>query len=291
MPPKALILGALALAALLPVASMRAEPRVDPLQDLLRRAGAWVQRFAEDSTSVVAEERYEQEYRVKDDGGARIERRSLVSEVVLVAAPEDQAKRGYPWVQFRDAIEVDGRELPEHRGRLERLFKDASAASYARARALIEESARYNIGPLVREINVPSFALFFLYPGNQGRVRFERVGVETAGDARTDIVTFRERQRPTLIRSATHEDRPAHGTVWIDDATGRVLKTDLQVDPDRHWATQVEVTYALDARLDAWVPMSMHERHQRSRDEYVDCTARYSNYRRFVTSGRMIVPK
>jgi hypothetical protein len=279
--------------ALVPIcgAPRLADAGAPPLEDVLRRAGQWVQRFAGDSVFVVAEERYEQEYRVRERSSWRVEYRDLVSEIVLVATPEDEARRGFPWVQFRDVVEVDGNPLPDHRGRLERLFKDVSGSSYSRARALIEESARFNLGPLVREINVPSFALFVLHPRNQPRFRFASKGEEPIGGTRATIVTYRERERPTMIRSPRREDRPARGSAWIDGATGRVMKTVLEVDADRHWVTETEVTYGRDARLDLWVPLVMHERHQAGADESIDCTARYSNYRRFDTSARMVVPK
>ncbi len=258
------------------------------LRDILQRAGQWVRQFADDSVFVVADERYEQEYRVRTGRSWKIERRELLSEIVWVRTPADEARRGFPWVQFRDVVEVDRQPLPEHRGRLERLFKDVSPSSYAEARALIEQSARYNIGPFVREINVPSFALFFLYPPNQSRVRFRLTGDEVIADFRAVAVAYRERSRPTMIRSVEREDRPASGTVWIDAPSGRVLKTDLRVATDRRWVTDTEVTYGEDARLHIWVPLEMRERHHRGTAEYIDATARYGNFRRFETSARMV---
>jgi len=290
----ALLAAVFVLIGALPGPAMPREPQSVPLRDLLRRAGTWVERFAEDSAFIVAEERYEQEYRFRNGSSWQAEHRDLLSEIVLVRTPEDEARRGYPWVQFRDVIEVDGQALPDHRGRLERLFKEVSGSSYSRARALIEESACFNIGPFVREMNVPSFVLFFLHPRNQSRFRFElkgsggTSGLQTGGST---VVTYRERERPTMIRSVRREDRPARGSVWIDGATGRVLKTDLEVDSDRHWVTETEVTYGRDARLDLWVPMVMRERHHRDSDEYIECTATYSGFRRFETNARMVVPR
>jgi hypothetical protein len=267
------------------------------LKEVLRRAGTWVERFAEDSVFVVADERYDQEYGVRNGASWQVERRSLLSEIVWVQTPEDDARRGYPWIQLRDVIEVDGKALPDHRGRLERLFKDVSASSYSRGRALVEESARFNIGPLVREINIPSFALFFLVPRNQPRFRFRlgRVGQEGVQGRQEEPehlveVTYEERERPTMIRSVRHEDRPATGTMVIDVGTGRVVKTDLRVKTERHWTTDTEVSYGHDARLDIWVPTVMREHHRSNEDEYILATATYSNFRRFETSAR-IVPR
>jgi len=266
---------------------------------VLRVAGEWVQRFADDAVYVVAEERYEQEYRTKDGAAWKVERRRLLSEIVLVRTPEEETRAGYPWVQFRDVIEVDGTPLPDHRGRLEGLFKQASGSAYAQASVLIQESARFNIGPGIRTVNVPCFALFFLYPTNQRRFRFE-IGpfdsqANTAplaqgrqvGPNAPAIIGYRERARPTMIRSPKHQDLPASGVFEVELSSARVLKTRLEVRVDRHWAMTTEVSYGYDAGIDAWVPQTMREHF--GDNETLDCTATYSNYRRFRTSGRLIV--
>ena len=260
------------------------------LKELLRRAGTWVERFADDSTFVVADERYDQEYGVRTGASWQLQRRNLLSEIVWVKTSDDESRRGYPWIQFRDVVEVDGKELPEHRGRLERLFKEVSASSYARGRALIEESARFNIGPIVREINIPSVALFFLVPRNQPRFRFRAGSPQPSGAPEHLVeVIYEERDRPTMIRSLRHEDRPAAGTMLIEVTTGRVMKTDLRIKTERHWTTDTEVTYGHDDRLDIWVPTVMREHHRSSEDEYILATATYSNFRRFETSARIII--
>jgi hypothetical protein len=98
---------------------------------------------------------------------------------------------------------------------------------------------------------------------------------------------------PTLVRSPERrQDRPVRGLIWLDAAGGRVLKTRLEADTEEHWVTEVEVTYGRDAHIDAWVPLTMHERYLRgAEDEIVECTARYSNYRRFETSARVMIPR
>ncbi len=209
--------------------------------------------------------------------------------------PEEEGRRGYPWVQFRDVIEVDGVPVPEHQGRLERLFEQAGASAYAQASAMIAESARYNIGPGPRNVNVPTFALFFLSPGNQSRFRF-RLGKQVEQVPTTLVVEYRERDKPRMIRSFESRDLPASGMFWIDPASGRVLKTRLEVQVERHWAMTTDVTYGYDAGINAWVPQTMHEHFGDPRSsnvadgsEALDCTATYSNYRRFRTSGRLIV--
>ncbi len=262
--------------------------RATPVKDVLARAADWVQHFADEAVFVVAEERYEQEYRSLAASEWQTERRDLRSEVVTVRTPPDEARRGFPWVQFRDVQEVDGRPLADHQGRLERLFHDPSGEAYAQARQLVVESARFNIGPAVRTVNVPAFALFFLVAQNQSRFRFRARGEATIEGTKVQVLTYEERERPTMIRSPRREDRPAKGTFWIDAGTGRVVRTLLAVDADRRWRTEIEVDYGCDPRLDLWVPTTMRERHARDGKETLVCTATYSNYRRFETTARMV---
>ena len=256
--------------------------------DVLRRAGIWVERFADDSASIVATEQYRQVYEHGSGSARQVEERTLVSEIAVVKTrPEEQAA-GYPWVQFRDVLEVDGTPLPDHQGRLERLFAEGSPSSYARAASIAEESARFNIGPGVRTVNVPLFALFFLVPGNQRRFRFDVKGEEEIGTAHALVVAYRERERPTMIRSPGRQDRPAAGTLWIDADSGRVLKTRLVVESEKSWVMETEVIFGRDAHANAWVALRMHERYHRGSNESLDCTATYSNFRRFSTSARII---
>jgi hypothetical protein len=211
--------------------------------------------------------------------------------VALVPTPPEEARRGFPWVQFRDVQEVDGRPLPDHQGRLERLFLSPSGSSYTQAGGLVEESARFNIGPAIRNVNVPAFALFFLLAQNQPQFRFRWQGEDALDGTRVAVVQYEERKRPTIMRSPRGGDRPAKGTFWIDAATARVVKSVLDVETDRRWRTVIEVGYGRDAHLDLWVPLTMHERYANGSKEQIVCTATYSNFRRFETSARIRIPR
>jgi hypothetical protein len=75
-----------------------------------------------------------------------------------------------PWGCFRDVYEVNGRKVRDSDRRLETLFASIPLMSAAqRATALLAESARYNVGPAVRNIDFPTLALAFLHPMKQGR--------------------------------------------------------------------------------------------------------------------------
>jgi hypothetical protein len=52
----------------------------------------------------------------------------------------------------------------------------------------------------------------------------------------------------------------------------------------------IAVTFDRDSRLDVWAPARMDERYDELSGNSTTCTARYSNFRRFETSGRVIGP-
>ena len=70
-----------------------------PTALLRERVAAYVQRFVDDLTNVVAEERYVQEFRRATD------RRRLRSDFLLVKYPGEERR----YQTFRDVLEVDGR--------------------------------------------------------------------------------------------------------------------------------------------------------------------------------------
>jgi hypothetical protein len=194
-----------------------------------------------------------------------------------------------PWFAFRDVFEVDGKPVTSERGRLEGWLTDSRSTLVQRARALAIEQARYNIGPVMRTINVPTLALEILTTRNQERFRFRRTGSTVTGGSVVTILTFEERRRPTMIRTPEGRDLPASGSIWIEPATGRVLKSELRTGGrrnDRIEAT-IAVTYVFVPRLDLLLPGTMDERYVGPDTEIV-CRADYSNFRRFQTEARII---
>lgn len=251
------------------------------LGDVLERAAAYAQNYQRDFTSVVAEERYEQKVTRR---GGNAEQRVLRSDYMLLRGDPGRA----PWLSFRDVFEVDGTPVAGERGRLERWLRDSHASFASRARALALDQARYNIGDVVRTINVPLLPLEFLSPENQDRLRFRLRGRETLIGIETMVVTFEERRKPTLIRTPEGDDVPANGTFWIEPSSGRVLKSELRTgERDRRQIrTSIVVTYEPNERLTMLVPSSMEEAYLAAR-ETITGTARYSNYRRFETDVRI----
>src|SRR5215510_7370665 len=125
------------------------------LQDVLARAAAYVERYEQALSGVVAEEQYVQDI-VTTDTADDVRHRTLRSDVLLI-----RPRGADRYFQFRDVFEVDGEAVRDRSDRLERLFLQSSGGFDA-GLAITRESARYNIGRIDRTINVPFMAMLFL---------------------------------------------------------------------------------------------------------------------------------
>lgn len=252
----------------------------------MARAGEYAVRYESAMAAIVAEEAYEQRYFTPHDSRPT-EERVLRSEVLIARLPLDVR-----WVMYRDVVTVDGRDVTSERGRLARIFRESSpAGALEKARALMRESARFNIGPVERNFNVPTLALAFLVPGNQGRVAFELAG--PGSDVGDSWVILRgvEKARPTLLRSSGL-DMPLRLEYWIEPASGAVRRAELSFSSPRGGSRgRLGTTFARNPATQLWLPAEMKERYEvRLSSErltsgyYVEGTARYGNIRRFSVS-------
>jgi len=179
--------------------------------------------------------------------------------------------------------------------RLTRLFLDPSA-TVDQVRAIIDESARYNIGNIPRNVNTPMLPLVFLQRSYQSRFRFTRegaarpdlAGLSLSGRGETAtfrtstemwVIGFRERRNNTIIRTNEGRDFPAAGRFWIDPETGAVLMSELVMDSGEVRAV-IDVSYQSEPLLGFRVPVEMRE-HYRARNDRVDGIASYGRFRRF----------
>ena len=264
------------------------EPR---LKDVLSRLERYLTTYEGELATLVAEEHYEQSIQPAD-GGPSTTRRTLTSEFGFLRLP------GRPeWLGLRDTFAVDGQPVPDHQGgRLDRVLTEGSNPQDL-ARRIVAENARYNLGGVARTINVPMLALDLLGRRNRGRLSFQKRGEEQLDGRTVWAVTFDERQRPTLVKTPDGRDRPVRGSALIDPADGSVLQTELAFDGGRGGAspaTTITVLYRREATLGLWVPYEMREMYRLGTNagplEEIDAVARYSNFRQFHTSAR-IVPR
>ena len=118
------------------------------------------------------------------------------------------------WQGFRDVVEVDGRASRDRDDRLVRLLTE-SGGRYDEARRLSDESARFNIGRIQRNFNVPTTALFFFTTDNLDRFKFTAKGVDRA--TASGRSRFAKPSRPTADSHAERRDRcRPEGTLWVN---------------------------------------------------------------------------
>jgi hypothetical protein len=276
---RSVLLAVAVVAAAIPFSPTSDKPS---LKEVMRRVTQYVDEYGEKASIVVATERYTQAF--TGSGGGGDQKRVLVADFAIV-----KAEANHTWIGFRDVIEVDGKPLPDRENRLIDVLM-SSSGSFDEARRISDESARFNIGGLLRNFNVPTTVLFFFARENVDRFKFSRK--DRRQDAAWEI-QFREVYRPTLIRTPDGVSVPAEGTIWVNPSDGTILRTHLRVAPPRERSesglAEIEVTFQRVDSLAMWLPASMDESYLdlRGRTTHTAAHAEYDNYRRFETSARV----
>jgi hypothetical protein len=82
------------------------------------------------------------------------------------------------------------------------------------------------------------------------------------------------------------------GTMWIDEADGSVLRTELRVaQPSGRGAVgTITVDFQRDTRLRIWVPKTMSEQYYAMNGQMTGGSASYANFRRFDATVRVLPP-
>jgi hypothetical protein len=246
---------------------------------VMARAGAFVARYTEELPRLVATETLVQELTAGRDDAVEVSRRRSVAEFAWVTLPDVVDPIG-----FRDVIEVDGQAVGPGRKRLVELLHGSQQANWAQARAILQESARHNLSPGSRNFNLPTVAMFFLLPELQGRFSWKR---RTETSAPVWELEFRERRRPTLIRQTDGRPVFSRGRVWIEAATGAVLRTNLTLKMDPIGGYTLTTRFQRVAAMDLVLPFRLDELYA-TPDQVVTGSATYTNYRRFQTGARLI---
>jgi hypothetical protein len=257
------------------------------LKGVLRRMGAYVLAYGEKASIVVAAERYTQRV-ANTRPGAAPDDRVIVADFAIV-----RARGGTDWIGFRDVVEVDGARVSDREDRLIRILT-SSTGSWDDAKRLSDESARFNIGPVQRNFNVPTTALFFFTADNLDRFKFTRKGAVPGGIWEVD---FRETSRPTLVRTPQGKSIPSEGTLWVNESDGTITRTRLHM---RDFAPRsagsargyadIDVIYQRVATLDMWLPETMTEVYGGTPGvpwDRITTRAQYSDYRQFQTAVRI----
>jgi formylglycine-generating enzyme required for sulfatase activity len=265
------------------------------LDQLLNRAAWYLDYFIDRFENVVAEEDYIQDSSVSvpsftplaggGRGGAvqppaaaemaRARHRDLRSDFLLVKSPDTLAL-----IPFRDVIQVDGVTVRDREQRLAKLFLNPTSGAIAHATQIAEEGARYNIGNMRTTLGNPVLGISVVQLTYQPRFKFS-LGKEDRGvGPNVWIVEYQEVSSPAMITGEAGRDLFSHGRVWIEGQTGRVLRTELQVEQPTIRA-KVTTSFRMDQRLDIAVPSEMREIYTLATGNNVKTVASYGRFRRF----------
>jgi hypothetical protein len=264
------------------------------LRTVLIRAAAYVAEFHRQLSSIVAEEKYVQDWYSPSRSGMRSAaqrgHRELKSDLLLLKPSHTDA-----WMAFRDVFDVDGDPVRDRQERLAHLFLERTPRADALIGRILDESSRYNIGDIRRNVNTPTYPLLFLEAANHFRFKFKqtkdrRPRTEPENPARDGafrvstevwVIAYDEKEAGTLIKTDGHKDLPAKGRFWIEPATGRVLMSELLVSNRKLRAT-IDVSYQSAPLLGLLVPIEMREWYDNmTTKSHIEAVATYGRFRQF----------
>ncbi len=276
------------------------------LRDVLERAAAYVARFEQTFSTVVAEERYVQVVKIwngtapspgdepslawrsadepTDHVPGILSRRQLLSDVLLVQGASQS------WMGYRDVAEVDGKSVRDRTVRVQQLFLSGTKTDRRQLQRIADESARLNIG-IERNVNTPTFPLQVLRAS-----MLKRFGMTTSREDRQDadccaVIGFREIGSPTLVHRQNGADLEMTGELWIEPRTGRIRRAVIQFAAEMETVSSAfDVTYRPTPSVDVLVPdrfwewVRIPDLLRAGRQVYVEGQAWYGNLRRFSVS-------
>lgn len=268
----------IALAAMVTLAGPGPAPEAGAVRDALDR---YLRAYEPELSALVADEEMNQ--RTREDW--KITNRRLVSEVAFVALPGDAG-----WLGFRRVKSVNRKAVSDTGPPLAVLMSEGTAGAYEAARRLLAESAAHNLGA-ARTINLPNLPLELLHPRHRRRFTHEVDGTERVRGSTTVRLRFTEVGSPTLIQQPGAGDMRTTVLAWIEPGTGRLHRAWVTTRDVRHGRrsidAMVKVEFAAHA-LGLLVPTRMDETFFVARNGEGVGTAKYTNYRRFQTGGRVV---
>jgi hypothetical protein len=253
--------------------------------------------FAEAAETLLADEHYVQEVKTRPSStsmprystaGITVEKRALDSEVALI-----QLKSGELWLLARDVQRIDDRPVPDaQRVPLPSIRAGSEAEAVTQLKEIATQGARFNIGGIRRDLNVPTLALWLLTPGILSRFEFSVARTQNIEGRDAVEVRFKERKAPYLF-NVDDVPVPTSGRFWLDRQRRAVIRTELTLQKTIEGRTyaqaQIVVNYYYDGKANAWVPRNMAEQYYASRSpQFVIANATYSNVRRFSSSVRIV---
>jgi hypothetical protein len=254
------------------------------LNEVVARLGKYLDAYERQLSAVVAVEEYDQEYTYSVGRQSVTQKRRLISDFLFLRLSGER-----PWLGIRDVRFVDGSPVPRRTRQLDAVVVEGGNQLLSELTLIATENARFNLGDVVRTVNVPTEVLALLHPRNQSRFAFRRDGEEAIAGQRLWRLGFREVAKPALIKTVQGADQPASGLVWVAPDDGAVIRTrlvlggDLAVD---YLRTQITVDFEKDARLGLRVPVRMAELYSRP-GMRIFARASYRDFQQFQTGARI----
>jgi hypothetical protein len=251
---------------------------------------AYLRAYEPQLSALVAEEHMQQ--RVGPSRQAlnvvpKIENRALVAEVAFVNLPGEAG-----WLGFRRVTNINGRPVKDPGQTLARLLS-GGRGDRDQAHLLLEQSASYNLGS-PRTTNLPNLPLELLHPRHRPRFTQRIDGRERIRGTETMRLVFDERSTPTIIQRPEGGDMLTKVMAWIEPRTGRLLRAHVTISDARFGIQQFPSTVWVDFRehesFGLLVPVEMKEEFFAGRFNEGTSAAKYSNYRKFQTSARVVQP-
>lgn len=192
---------------------------------------------------------------------------------------------------FRRVLEVNGKAITDSSASLATLMQQGAANNYELARQVLAESAAHNLGA-PRTINLPNLPLELLHPRHRQRFSLELYAREKVRGIPTVLLRFDEHTTPTIIQQATGGDMKTVVWAWVEPNTGHLLRAKVTARDTRMgtapFLAEIDVQFKQDSKVGMLVPAEMTETFFVDRGGAGTGTAKYSNYRRFQTSARIV---
>jgi hypothetical protein len=275
-------------------------PQAPTLDELLARAGAYVTGLCSEFPLLVAKEDYQQV--LQPYGSNRTDLMRQGAMLGQMGLPKNRRTKGEyalvglveaaAWMAYRDIREIDGKAVTAQEDRLASVLSHSETPE-AEAGALANLAVAQNLGVTLRGVTVSTFGLVVVMPMHRAGFEFANKGEKRVGNEPVRVVAFNETRRPSLLQAADGQSKPARGELWIEAATGRILRThvvfdsldaypDMKMHPERYDdfpRATIDVVFAPDPVLKAYLPVSMQEIYTR-KDEVVTCKSAFTGYRK-----------
>jgi hypothetical protein len=252
------------------------------LSAVLARAIDYVRKYEEELGNLIATEEYVQSAQWRNAQS----RYSMISQKKQRRTSSDFLilQVGSEWEGVRKVNVVDGLKVKAKEPSFAEVFDDSPRANYQRLQEMIAESTEYNIGDVVRQMNLPTFPLRILRREHFGRFTFTKLGIDKVDGVQAWSIRFKEVDGPTLVRDPQEKQFLfSYGVLLIEPNTGRILRTIFEVeDPfaKPKIRARMVVNYTKGKKIDMLVPSVMTE-HYETDYSSIECRADYLNFRRF----------